>query len=382
MFSYLQAVSETVDKSIYSRGVKYYLEGRVGKHRELTLDFWREYKVLGTDEYLIEIPLLHLALDPSKFENADQALLESARCNCHYFKEYGVCKHIVAVCASLEKEFNPSIKSNKIGLGGDTESILENIFEVEVDKKTRRWSSLLENYIKSSGSQSPTWFDEVVTEVTKKPDDYKIFLEKLNKQINEGIKSYEIEIKIIGLIKQSLYFGGVFWWIFWQPFFHKLERYNKVKLWESLWKMYVVGMFRSFKVEFLESLKSLSVEIKEEIITILQRDFTHQTQFWVNFAIESKFESWLETRIPDLDPKNLLRVYKILPEHGDEIERYVLKQIKVWSDFLQPGEYGEITDVFKTWERVIGRSEVFEQAVKYIKENHPKKKKLIQEIEK
>ncbi|MFM6249908.1 MAG: hypothetical protein ACKPEQ_12295, partial [Dolichospermum sp.] len=74
MLSYLKSVQKLIHPSIYQRGIKLYLDGSIVGFEELTLDYWRIYKVIGTDEYLIKIPLLHLALDRQKFDQSSQAL--------------------------------------------------------------------------------------------------------------------------------------------------------------------------------------------------------------------------------------------------------------------------------------------------------------------
>ena len=48
MISYLRAVENLVDKPIYGRGVKTFLEGGIISHVDLTLDAWRKYQVKDT----------------------------------------------------------------------------------------------------------------------------------------------------------------------------------------------------------------------------------------------------------------------------------------------------------------------------------------------
>ena len=117
MVSYLDSVRKLVDKSIYGRGLKTFLEGGVISFTDLTIDSWRKYQVKDTNTEVVVIPLLHLVLSIQKWEQAENALKESAFCSCLYFKEFGTCKHIVAVCASIEQEFiqqnNINYKSKK-----------------------------------------------------------------------------------------------------------------------------------------------------------------------------------------------------------------------------------------------------------------------------
>ena len=136
MFSYLDAAQKLVSREIYGRGIKYYLEGKVLKFDELVLDFWRLYQVSENHENaIIKLPLLHLALNQSKYEQADKALTEVCSCTCSYYQEYGPCKHIVAVCASIEQEFG--LNKKPVVQNQNTEkkvdSLLQNIFEAETD---------------------------------------------------------------------------------------------------------------------------------------------------------------------------------------------------------------------------------------------------------
>ncbi len=381
MFSYLEAVQKTTAREVYGRGVKYYLEGKVLRHQALTLDFWREYVVLGDEEYKIKFPLIHLALSPEKHDLANKVILENVTCECYYFRDYGVCKHIVAVTASLEQEFNPVTKvAVKTKDKANVDSLLDSIFEAETEKKSRKFLDQFDQYINSSNNYYPFWFDELVREVAKNPVEYKSFLEKLDLKISEALKMFETEVRVVTLIKESLYVGRKFWWEFWSKYFSLLEDYNQSKLYVSLWKMHLTGVFSDFKGEFLEFLRSEDAYKKTEMFELLKKEFPNQTKIWITFAIDSQFTSWLEANLQSLDSENLLKVYDFLPQEQYQIERILLNQVKVWSDFLQPGNYKDIVKTFKLWEEKIGRSEVYEMAITYIKESHGKKKKLLKDL--
>ena len=200
--------------------------------------------------------------------------------------------------------------------------------------------------------------------------------------ILEALKTWEAELRIINLIKQSLYFGGRFWWKFWQEYLDRLEDSNKLKLWVSIWKMYMVGVFKEFQEEFLMQLRLLPEGVKKDVLDALKKEFSGQSKVWVNFAIESRFSMWLQANLDIFDPINLIKIYFILPDEQEDIERRVYKQIKVWSDFLQPGNYKDVVDTMHKWETSIGRTDMYDMALKYLKDSHGKKKKLMAEIEK
>jgi hypothetical protein len=69
------------------------------------------------------------------------------------------------------------------------------------------------------------------------------------------------------------------------------------------------------------------------------------------------------------------------PDRREEIERRLSQQIRIWSDFLQPGEYDELVGLLKQWRQDLGRSDYLEETLQYIRQNHPKKTKLIGGLE-
>lgn len=376
MFSYLDAVKKAANDGVYGRGIKYYLEGNVGKFTNLILDHWRLYRVIGGKEYLVKMPLLHLVLSPEKYEIGSEALSEAATCTCEYYQEWGICKHVVAVCASLEKEFNPRKKLNS----DPGEVVLDQIFEVENEKQIRIWNSKVEIYFNSSSQGNPYWFEEIASKVAKNPETYQKFVDKLSLEVDHALKTWESELRVMQLIKQSLYFGEVFWWDYWQKFFPQFEPSNKIRQWVDFWKMYAIGIFKPIKNSFLTKLRDLPDSTKNEILVALQKDFVEQNRIWLDFIIESRYLSWLEQHLDTFDPISLFKIYNLLPDSQNEIEIRSMNQVKVWSDFLQPGNYREIAEIFKIWEKIAGRTEVFEQALKYLQENHPKKKKLLEMV--
>ena len=383
MFSYLDTVHELVSEQIYARGIKYYLEGKITKQEDLILDFWRLYSTVEEGIW-VQIPILHLALDQSKYPKSSEALQQVVSCQCAYFQEFGICKHVVAVCASLEQEFKLSknqIENTKKVDQKTTESILDNLFDVDIQKKHRRWITRLESYLNTSGYEKPSWFDEVILEVSKDSGSHFKFLESLKIMVDAGLSTWEIELRIITLIKESLYFGGKVWWEFWYPFFERLESHNKYKLWIALWKMYIVGIFKDYQDQFLHAIvNDLDPQLKLEVLEGLEKEFSEKPKVWIDFAIASKNTDWLTKNLDQLEPLILLQIYNSLPDYQDEIEQRIYNQIKIWVEFLPVGEYDELIKTIKTWLKVVGRSDRYEMLCRYIKEIHGKKKKLMEAI--
>jgi hypothetical protein len=379
MFSYLEVVQKVVDSSSYSRGIKLYLEGKVSKPKELLLDFWREYEVLGHENYIVRVPVLHFALTKNKWDRAGEVLQQFSHCQCAFFEEYGVCKHIVGVCASLEHEFGE--KPETVEAKKEVGSILDRVFEVEVGKRARVWEDKLENYFSKSYSGALNWVDEIVLKVEKEPDIYTEFLGFLKSKAQDATRDYMKEKRLVRLIQESLVLGGMVWWNLWEPFILNFESQYQVDLATDLWRMQQAGIAKAYEPQLKNFLQNLTAEQKDEVLQRLQTTFVHNQSIWINFVITSKYTQWLEQHLDRLDPLTLIQVCLLMPEQREEVEVKILTQLKLWGDFLQTGDYNQVIEVFHTWRDLLGRSEFYEQALKYFKEHHGKKKKLIGEIE-
>ncbi len=388
MFSYLDAVKKIVDESIYGRGVKSYLEGHILGFKDLILDYWRLYEVKGQDVYQIKIPLLHLALSRSKFESASQALSQNVICTCPYFAEFGICKHIVAVCASLEKEFNASKGSSPVEKQ-EIDSVLDQMFAAETKKQEQRWLERFQKFLKRDVENYTTeWYKrvdfwvQVSLEISQQPNYYQNFTHSLQILADEQMRHWEGEKRLTNIFGESVNFGGGYWLNLWYPYFDKLVIENQIRVWIEIW----AGFFQkysgvvSISKEFLSLLKVLPEEVKVGVFAKLQSDYMETKGMWLNFALQSEYLSWLQANLANLDPLTLLQTSRLLPDEQQEIEQRILAQTQTWSDFLLSGEYEQLTEVFQEWLKILGRTELYEQALDYIKKNHPKKKKLIQAI--
>jgi hypothetical protein len=170
MFSYTQIAKEIVDGDIYNLGTRLYLDGGIGVKEQLLIDNWRIYNIKdATKSYRVTMPVLHLVLNRHKFDQAGEAMLQSINCTCNYFGEFGVCKHIVGVCQSMQKEFleieGKSILSKKENQLGS--NLIGNIFDVEQKSKIRRLQEHFETYFAKSEVGSIYWFELFVHEVKK-----------------------------------------------------------------------------------------------------------------------------------------------------------------------------------------------------------------------
>jgi hypothetical protein len=381
VISYLEAVKELVDPGIYSRGVRYFLEGSVSSYEEMTLDYWRLYKVIGNKEYLIKFPLLHLALSQKKFNQAAQAITESVECSCDFYLEHGICKHIVAVCASLDQEFSLNLAKTKTKIAKkESSNLLETIFEADKIRQIRQFEIDFEQYLESSKSTNFRWLEDFTLAVIDTPSEYEEFLKHLKIIVHKYLIDFDKERKILKLIPKTLIYGKKVWWDFWYTNFDEINQNKLYDLWTEIWEIKMLNMAGEFEKDIIAQLLQMDDQNKAVVLEKLQAKFTFNKNFWLEFVFVSKYWQWFEENLNSLDPQYLLRIAQVWPEKQDQIEYIILAQAKVWADFLQPGQYQEIIDLFRGWEDKIGRTENFERALDYYKDLHGKKKTLLKDL--
>jgi len=372
MISYLDAAKSLTDTGIYTRGLKLYLEGMVVKNKDLELDFWREYEIKSKREnYIVKIPLLHLALSRSKFEKADIALNQVVNCDCQYFLEFGVCKHIVAVCASLEDEFKiRNTKEKKV----EKISVIDNIFEAESEKKLRIFVNNLEYCL--SKDVSPEQLGEYLGSGLRENID--TFLSAVEQTIDSKIGDYTVEKRLVRIATNGYLSreGGKVWQDFWFDRSEKLDKSNQINFFVASWENYLSGQIIS--QDYLkQSLPLLPNKLKKEILQKLRANFPETKKNWIDFIFIAQYKDWLDNNYRELESEYLIQACNLLPDRRDEFENILLENLRVWSDFLPVGEYKEVFELFNFWQDQIGRSEQFEEGLKYFKEHHKRRPKLL-----
>jgi hypothetical protein len=379
MLSYLDAVKKTCPLEIYNRGLKAYLEGKVLTQTEMVLDFWRSYKVEDRDIYTVQMPLLHLALSPEKENQADKAILQSASCDCAYFNEFGICKHIVAVCASLENEFNINLKKQKRQKTYSSSVVFDSILEVDTEKKIRKFLISFEDFLEI-GYKDTSFLENFILEI-KNDAKYPEVLNKLKNFILEKIEYYEYEKKLLRLVKPTLILDSKNWWPIWHKVQTKFSSNNQIKFFDQVWKSYLAGNLNNIKKELETTLKNLKEKEKLQVFEFLQKEYQDTPENWLDFVLLAGMENWVEENLNLLDPIFLLKIIQTFPDIREKTEIHLLEQVKLWSDFLETGQnYAEISEVFSIWQNKLGGSSYCQEAIDYIKQNHPKKKKLLKQI--
>lgn len=383
MFSYTSIAKQFQDPEVFSYGQKLYLDGAIVSKKNLILDFWREYEVVSENKlYKVRLPLLHLALDRIKFDNAFAAASEVVSCECEYFFQNGFCKHLAAVFVSLDKEFGFDKKNKKI----EDKVVLENIFQVEGEKQNREFRADFEYCLNTdflTGSEINNKLGKLVAKIGLYPEKYVDFLKSITPKINKIIGDYTAEKKLIKIIANGLLLknGGQKWFDFWMGFVKRLDEVNQVNLWVSLWKICLIGVCKNFEESFISSLKALNVDLKRQVLEELKKEFSTNEDNWIKFIFAAEYKEWLSKNIEQLGHNYLILTCKILPEDREKIENLILGHAKLWADFLQVGDYKEVIDFFKTWSKEIGKSEQYEDAKKHFLEVNRKRKKLVKLLE-
>jgi hypothetical protein len=427
MFSYTQIAKDIVDSDIYNLGTRLYLDGGVGGVERLLIDNWRIYNIKdGVKSYRVTMPVLHLVLNKNKFDQAGEALLQSINCTCNYFGEFGVCKHVVAVCQSMQKEFleiegKAKLTNKEKQLGAN---LIGNIFDVEQKSKIRKLQEQFEAYFAKSEVRSIYWFELFVHEVKKnnlKPTNtpsaslpplkrgisldstqqsggfnlknhgdtvvaatsdlnssqqYLVFLSELKESFKNKLRDYDMEKKVYYLMTVSLQIGGRFWWEFWQDLIPDFSERQQLRLWSEVcrWKMSRITTEYNDLIE--ATLVAKSDPEKKQILEKLQEDYPNSLNLWLDFVLTSRYEQFLIDNLDKFDPDLLIDVAYILPEQRETIEIKIMNQVKVWSDFTKSGDYTDIINTLTKWTK-LGRSDYYWETMKYIQIQHKKKPKLM-----
>jgi hypothetical protein len=375
MFSYSRAIQSLVISEVYNRGVKLYLEGKVVSFKNLSIDSWREYKVLDKDTNLVKVPLFHLALNREKYHLIDKAIAESASCSCDYFREFGTCRHLVAVFQALEKEFF-SVKGLSEEKSKSEESILDNIFAVEKENRIRKLQSLLDAYFLKPLQANLHWWEKFLFENRSEPTEFESFRVYLEKFLANKLRDYDNEKKVLHLISISLQLDGVNWFGFWVELLPNFSQKNQLTFWSELWKLRKRALTQAFDELIDNCVSSLEESQKLEIFERLKADYETNFNLWLDFVLSAKLTIFLENNLDNFDPELLLQIIEILPEQREQIEIKIMNKTKVWSDFLPAGDYEELMKLLENW-AIVGRSDFFDETVKYIKVQHKKKPKLM-----
>ncbi len=390
LLNYLEIVKKISDPEVYALGQKLYLKGHIVSKKDLVLDYWRMYEIVDNQRiYTVKIPILHLALSPEKYDQAEEALLQSVWCDYEMVEENLVSQYVVAVCLDLQNEFVP--KTKKVDVQKNVNSILDSVLEVENNKKQREFLSNLEYFLNGDNPENSKFIykigdflkDNSSEDLNKNSNKNLELKNKIEEIIEKVLGDYTAEKRFVSLMTDSYIFNssGKNWWIFWSKYFSKMDDQNKINLWTKLWRFYLLDFTEGFENEFLNIIQKEDDCIKQKIFENLKDFFKENREVPIIFIFQSKYLTWIEKNLDSLDSKYLLKSVLLLPEKSEEIEIKILNQMKVRSDFLIAGDYEDILEDFKNWKKNLGRTVFLEEAVKYFRQNHPKKRSLLNKLE-
>lgn len=422
MLSYLKAVKPLVTEEVYQQGLKSYLEGKVLKETDLLLDHWKQFEVQSNHRhiscYLVKIPLLHLNLDSSKWTQATEALEQVCSCTCPYFEEIGICKHLVAVCAYLDKKFTKLEITDSNSSQAQTQ-IWENIFTAALTRKQNWWLFSLQKFLENnlSDKQKNHWLYDMTTELAtqipvqnlvlvtqdylqNQSANYKFtgqkptrpgqancliywdFLESFEQKLRLSLKSYDLQKRVASLLWDLLELKSEYWLEFVCLWVKHLELKPQTDFWLKLF-LHREDYFLQTQTKYIqETFQNLPVEIKSQILTLLQKDYCTNFKLHLTFGLYAQYLDWLENKWHLLDADSLLDLVPVWSDRLDELEQKIYSHMSTWSKFLPTGDYEDFLKVLSKWHTRLGLTETLDKFILETKEEHKKKTKLLAELDK
>lgn len=386
MLSYLEAAKSIANDSVFARGVRLYLEGHILGHGDLHLPSWRVYKVNGTYDYDIKIPLIHQILPQDSWHIATDALADTVTCDCPYFIDgNGICKHIVAVCASLDQEFRTPL-SDAVNIHNPNTHIptahglLDALFEVEYNKVVSGWLNDIDTFFERRAKLVPYSLRNMIKTTVQHWDEYATFVAQFQDICLQQLKTWEGEKQLLLLFEEMLYSIDDVWFEIIANIAGQFDTKNQTtftsKTWLHAHYIHTGGDSTVMQTWVLKRSENIRLAALEQMSTRVG-EFSNAI---LEYALKAELYDWVRTHYEQWTPHQLLRIVSFMPDEINVVELRLFNHIRVWSDFLIAGKYGDLIAVMNAWFDACGQSDMYMQALKYIVENHPKKKRLIQEI--
>jgi hypothetical protein len=380
VFSYLSTAKELVSEDIYQLGLKEYLLGNVLEYVSMDLRDWRRYEVRGREVYTVIFPLLHLLTTKLQWKRGADNLKQLTRCTCEYYDNIGVCKHIVAVCASIDREIKPLGDSVDQTLATPT---LNRILDFESQSATRDWLHEFEYFFELDQQDDPQNLSlrrlyESLRAAFSHPDN-EVFLEELSRYVQEHLREPRFQKRLLqlALFNRAWLVGGVGFWQVMLPAIEHSSAENKTAFWVDLWKeweFFATGLVEVAPV-VQASAQNLDHEEKLEILTRLRED-KQQLPTLLSFA---QFSGEYTFVLEHLSQMDIGRLIALLPELG---EYHLGEQTRTFSDFLTAKDESRLVSYLRDWKHALPDSAEYIRVVELIKTQHKRRKKLIQEIRK
>jgi hypothetical protein len=380
---YLSTAKNLVYEAIYSRGVAMFLEKRVIEFENIEeIPGWRVYTVRGnTGMYEVQFPLIHIInpelVDPSRI------IREFTKCDCEYYAENGVCKHIVAVCADLDREFSHSKPPSKKELT-QFKSILDNFSLIDSGKKVSNWLESFRYVFDIEDFDligvSLRSIEGTVRESFAEPARYPLFFKGLQEDIHSRKSKYLKQKNIVEVATYTRFWliTGKEWFELFNTSVQGFEDVLQIKFYAKVWMIFLdyPSLFSSFFTKFSNTLSQLSKEIKTGVVDFLVEEKVEMKDV-VEFAYTSDYKSFLKDHIDELNTEQLVRLLRVLPDESEHIDTNLEQQFKAWSDFLDPSQYKAFSTLFDMWRENGAGSSSFDNVYEYVLLQHKKKKAFI-----
>ena len=388
MFSYLKLLQEHVDSSIIKRGQKIFLDGGVQKLLNLEIDGWQEARVTDAAySYNVIVPLTHQLLSRDNWNKTFDIWQKLTRCQCPYYQEAGICRHILSVASKIDWELQQQITKFEFeDVGTSFIDIFEQVNSTQsVNNLLNQFDQLL---ISSFNPRQLTLLARL-SSTLKDMDNLsqQKFFDGLTPLIQTSLKQYESEKKVIRIILDTLKINPEFWWQMWGKFISQISEYNWTKFLYELFELRLEAGYRQFHPYYQKILKEItnqSTQItKDKIIEKYSIKSSKLDIFekLYQLAVAINNHKWLAANLEKLDPEKLIKLILVLPiESRDMIDRNIKTQLIQWAAFLPSNQKDEVLNILLKWRDVGEVSEYWYETIIYIKSTINPKTKLYKEL--
>ncbi len=392
MFSYLDQLNNYIDASIIKRGQKIFLDGGVQKLTNLAIAGWQKTKVTdGVHNYAVIIPLTHQLLNRENWDKTYIIWQELSKCNCPYFQEAGICRHLAAVASKLDWEIQQQVVRSDISVGQVSFINLYN--QVNSTQIVNNLLNQFDGLIASSYNPGQlSLLSRITTSLRELDDGGKIkFFDDLGVIIQRHLKIYESEKKVIKIILDTIKIDPSFWWALWKAKIGLISEYNWLYLVKEIFEVRVDSGYSQFKKineDILNQITSNSDQLtKDKILNEYQilksRTSTRAEIFQklYQFSVTISNYSWLLSNLESIDPEKLINLIKILPsQHRDQIDKNIKNQLLQWVAFIPNNQKEEVLKLLILWRDSGEISEYWYETIDYIKSTINPKTKLFKEL--
>lgn len=388
MFSYLKLLQEHVDSSIIKRGQKIFLDGGVQKLVNLEIDGWQEARVTDAAySYNVIVPLTHQLLSRVNWNKTFDIWQKLSRCQCPYYQEAGICRHILSVASKIDWELQQQITKfefNDVGA-----SFIDLYDQVNSTQSVNNLLNQFDQLLISSFNPRQLTLLARLSSTLKDMDNMsqQKFFDGLTPLIQTSLKQYESEKKVIRIMLDTLKINPEFWWQLWGKFISQIAEYNWTKFLYELFELRLEAGYHQFHPYYQKILKEITNQSTQATKDAIIEKYNVKSSKLDIFeklyllAVAINNHKWLEANVEKLDPEKLIKLIPVLPiESRDMIDRNIKSQLIQWAAFLPSNQKDEVLNILLKWRDVGEVSEYWYETIIYIKSTVNPKTKLYKEL--